>query len=584
MSNVVFLGKVNLNWCDNCNVPILGKKCDICRSESRKVNVTPPGDFKFPLKGDMEILDESFKDILKINFSEVFSEKVIVLNRIPGPDRSEEIIVGGYVIATVMHDFNKLKVALRPHFYVVAKEHLKDIFIQADPVAIESIKKGTNLMAPGIIKIGDDVKKDRDAFIVNDNKIPIALGISRISKNEKIERGMAVKVKFLMEDIKIPDKKGDMKKIIEANRNYMKFREEKSIEMIKKLDGKNTFVSFSGGKDSLVALHLAIRSGIKFKTVFLNTGLEFKETIEYVKKTAEKFQLDLDIIDAGNAFFLNLDHFGPPGRDYRWCCKVCKLGPTTRYIKEHSSGPIYMLIGQRAYESKTRSSKGEIWENRWVPNQIGISPIQNWNSLMVWIYIFEHGLEYNPWYDMGLWRTGCFMCPSQDLSDLNIVKNNYREYEKWEEFLKSYAKKNNIPDEWLSYGLWRWNSLPEFLKSRFGFDGFKRTSLEIEKIEYGKSFEIKANNVIDLVRLKNMMNILPKNFYEINNKIIIDKRFIDIGIQIIYESEECVGCGICTGRCDKDALYLENGKVWINEERCMHCTKCIGPCPAYAFR
>ncbi|MGC8715659.1 MAG: phosphoadenosine phosphosulfate reductase family protein [Thermoplasmata archaeon] len=584
MSNVVFLGKVNLNWCDNCNVPILGKKCDICRSESRKVNVTPPGDFKFPLKGDMEILDESFKDILKINFSEVFSEKVIVLNRIPGPDRSEEIIVGGYVIATVMHDFNKLKVALRPHFYVVAKEHLKDIFIQADPVAIESIKKGTNLMAPGIIKIGDDVKKDRDAFIVNDNKIPIALGISRISKNEKIERGMAVKVKFLMEDIKIPDKKGDMKKIIEANRNYMKFREEKSIEMIKKLDGKNTFVSFSGGKDSLVALHLAIRSGIKFKTVFLNTGLEFKETIEYVKKTAEKFQLDLDIIDAGNAFFLNLDHFGPPGRDYRWCCKVCKLGPTTRYIKEHSSGPIYMLIGQRAYESKTRSSKGEIWENRWVPNQIGISPIQNWNSLMVWIYIFEHGLEYNPWYDMGLWRTGCFMCPSQDLSDLNIVKNNYREYEKWEEFLKSYAKKNNIPDEWLSYGLWRWNSLPEFLKSRFGFDGFKRTSLEIEKIEYGKSFEIKANNVIDLVRLKNMMNILPKNFYEINNKIIIDKRFIDIGIQIIYESEECVGCGICTGRCDKDALYLENGKVWINEERCIHCTKCIGPCPAYAFR
>lgn len=580
----MFLGKINLNWCDNCNVPILGKKCDICNSESRKVNVTPPGDFKFPLKGDMEILDESFKDILKINFSEVFSEKVIVLNRIPGPDRSEEIIVGGYVIATVMHDFNNLRVALRPHFYVVAKEHLKDIFIQADPVAIESIKKGNNLMAPGIIKIGDYVKKDRDVFIVNDNKIPIALGISRISKNEKIEKGMAVKVKFLMDDIKIPDKKGDIKKIIEANRNYMKYREEKSVEMIKKLDGKNTLVSFSGGKDSLVALHLAIRSGIKFKTVFLNTGLEFKETIEYVKKTAEKFQLDLDIIDAGKAFFLNLDHFGPPGRDYRWCCKVCKLGPTTRYIKEHSNGPIYMIIGQRAYESKTRSNSGEIWENRWVPNQIGISPIQNWNSLMVWIYIFEHGLEYNPWYDNGLWRTGCFMCPSQDLGDLNIVKNNYKEYQKWEEFLKSYAKKNNIPDEWVSYGLWRWNLLPKFLKSRFGFDGFKRTSLEIEKIDYGTRFEIKANNVIDLVRLKNMMNILPKNSYEINNKIIIDKRFIDIGIQIIYESEECVGCGICTGRCDKDALYLKNGKVWINEERCIHCTKCIGPCPAYAFR
>ncbi|MGC8663146.1 MAG: phosphoadenosine phosphosulfate reductase family protein [Thermoplasmata archaeon] len=584
MSKVVYLGKINFNWCDNCNVPVLGKKCNICNSTPRPVNVTPPGDFKFMMEGDKELLNKAFKNILKEDFSKLFNDRIVLMNRIPGQDRSEEIIVNGYVIATVIYDFEETRVALKPSFYAMMKNYLKDIFIQADPQAIESIKKGNNLMAPGVMKIGGDVLIGHDVFVLDDKNNAVALGISRISKNYHPDKGMAVKIKFLVNEIKIPNSNSDIKKVIDANKNYMESREEQSIKMIKRYDGKNVFVSFSGGKDSLVSLHLTIRSGIKFRTIFLNTGLEFKETVDYVKNIEEKFSLDLDIIDAGNAFYSNLDHFGPPGRDYRWCCKVCKLGPTTRYIKDHSNGQIFMIIGQRSYESKIRASKGEIWENSWVPNQIGISPIQNWNSLMIWIYIFEHGLEYNPWYDQGLWRTGCFLCPSQDLGDLAIVKENYDKYSDWEKFLKNYALKNNLPEIWVIYGLWRWNELPDNLKNRFNFNGFKRTSLEVSKNLENDYYEVKGNKNLDVVRLKNMMNIVPKNFYKIENKLLIHKNFIEQGIQVIYESQECVGCGICTGRCEVNALYLNIGKVWVNEEKCIHCTKCLGPCPAYNFR
>ncbi|MGC9176746.1 MAG: phosphoadenosine phosphosulfate reductase family protein [Thermoplasmata archaeon] len=584
MSKVVYLGKINFNWCDNCNVPVLGKKCNICNSTPRPVNVTPPGDFKFMMEGDKELLNKAFKNILKEDFSKLFNDRIVLMNRIPGQDRSEEIIVNGYVIATVIYDFEETRVALKPSFYAMMKNYLKDIFIQADPQAIESIKKGNNLMAPGVMKIGGDVLIGHDVFVLDDKNNAVALGISRISKNYHPDKGMAVKIKFLVNEIKIPNSNSDIKKVIDANKNYMESREEQSIKMIKRYDGKNVFVSFSGGKDSLVSLHLTIRSGIKFRTIFLNTGLEFKETVDYVKNIEKKFSLDLDIIDAGNAFYSNLDHFGPPGRDYRWCCKVCKLGPTTRYIKDHSNGQIFMIIGQRSYESKIRASKGEIWENSWVPNQIGISPIQNWNSLMIWIYIFEHGLEYNPWYDQGLWRTGCFLCPSQDLGDLAIVKENYDKYSDWEKFLKNYALKNNLPEIWVIYGLWRWNELPDNLKNRFNFNGFKRTSLEVSKNLENDYYEVKGNKNLDVVRLKNMMNIVPKNFYKIENKLLIHKNFIEQGIQVIYESQECVGCGICTGRCEVNALYLNIGKVWVNEEKCIHCTKCLGPCPAYNFR
>ncbi len=582
MSKPVYLGKIRFRWCNNCNVPVLGDTCGRCGSTTINVNITPPGEFRLPLKNDWKFLDLAFSDILEKKFSDLFSRYAIVLNRIPGEDRTEEIILGGRVVATVLHEDLEIRVSLRPHFYYVAKDYLKDIFVTTDLVAAESIKSGNNLMVPGVIYVGKDVKPGRDVFIKTEEGDVIALGISRIDKNKKMERGMAVKVKYIMEENeKIFLKESGLEEIIEANREFMEKEEKKAIDFLKNFREKNLLVSFSGGKDSLVALHLTLRAGIKPKVVFLNTGLEFPETIEYVKKMAREFSLHLDIIDAGDAFYRNLEHFGPPGRDYRWCCKVCKLGPTTRYIKSLGEGKIYMVIGQRAYESPSRASSGNIWENEWVPNQIGISPIQKWNSFMVWLYIFMHGLNYNPWYDRGLWRIGCFMCPSQDLGDLNIV-SSYGIYEKWESYLVDYATRNNLKEEWIKYALWRWNKIPDHLKKKYSIEDHKREALKLEIKENEGKLKLIPNKEIDMKRLMNLKNILPES--AMDETLNIKENFVEKAIQVIYQSEECVGCGICTGRCDRNALYLSEGRVWVDEEKCIRCTKCLGPCPAYVFR
>lgn len=59
-----------------------------------------------------------------------------------------------------------------------------------------------------------------------------------------------------------------------------------TIEAFKARTGHDVYVSFSGGKDSTVLLDIARRFVYKdIKAVFMNTGNEFPEIIEYVKKT-----------------------------------------------------------------------------------------------------------------------------------------------------------------------------------------------------------------------------------------------------------------------------------------------------------
>lgn len=59
-----------------------------------------------------------------------------------------------------------------------------------------------------------------------------------------------------------------------------------TIEAFKARTGHDVYVSFSGGKDSTVLLDIARRFTDKnTKAVFMNTGNEFPEIIEYVKKT-----------------------------------------------------------------------------------------------------------------------------------------------------------------------------------------------------------------------------------------------------------------------------------------------------------
>ena len=86
----------------------------------------------------------------------------------------------------------------------------------------------------------------------------------------------------------------------------IKFTNKRIREFYEKLEG-DVCISFSGGKDSTVLLHLVRSIYPHVKAVFVNTGLEWPEVIQFVRETE-----NVEIIRPEMTFKQVLDTYGYP--------------------------------------------------------------------------------------------------------------------------------------------------------------------------------------------------------------------------------------------------------------------------------
>ena len=45
----------------------------------------------------------------------------------------------------------------------------------------------------------------------------------------------------------------------------------------------------------------------------------------------------------------------------------------------------------------------------------------------------------------------------------------------------------------------------------------------------------------------------------------------------------CVGCGLCIENCPQEAVSVQFGKAWIDQNRCNRCGICLDVCPQGAI-
>jgi phosphoadenosine phosphosulfate reductase len=628
---IVRLGKLALRWCYFCNLPVLeSRECGKCKGETKEVRLTPPGDVRPAFENDLklirEVIDSQFgpgcgKKIIP-------EDKIVIMNKAPSLDRMDEFIVDGKVQGALRYDLGEgYKAILRLHAAQLIENNLTKNWIIVDSGAKGPIAKGANALSVGILEVDTEIIKGDEVIILSPEKKAIAIGKAMKNAGEmKKGSGVGVKSRWYKKDknYQALTSGQTMEDVFSANSWFFEKKIPSAIEFLKrKIDenNENVAVSFSGGKDSLATLLLALDAGLKPKIMFVDTGLEFEETKEHVKEISELYNLELLTETTGDVFWKEVVNFGPPGKDFRWCCKTCKLGPTVRLIKKNFPEGVVSLIGQRAYESEQRAKKGRVWKNPWVPGQKGVSPIQDWTALHIWLYIFKKGAPYNIWYDRGMERIGCWLCPAADMADFEIVENYNPEYEKWMEFLKELAVKKNHPKEWLDLGLWRWKKLPKGLLNLMEERGIElkagsdtmdeadRTALKFfsasgyQPCVGGVSIEGMFTRELDLNKVSNLLNILDEVEYEkkTNSCAIADadvfkeggvavrgrdekhaKKLMKNVKETILRAHLCVGCGICTGRCEEGALVLDE-RVIVNEEKCIHCRKCLGPCPVIGY-
>ncbi len=218
-----------------------------------------------------------------------------------------------------------------------------------------------------------------------------------------------------------------------------------------RLMGKDCVSTFSGGKDSLLVTWMVTRHYPDIPVIFNNTGVEYPETLQYVKEMTAQLKLNLiTTTPPGKTFWDCVDQWGfPQGKrtkngkpGNRNCCYWLKDKPMD-FILDCLGSDGY-FTGVTAVENRTRMfnarDKGTCYRVK--KGYQKVHPILYWTPEEVREYLAEIGLPLNPVYARGADRVGCSTCTAfidweKQLSAVNpklyrLIKSRKEELEQVE--------------------------------------------------------------------------------------------------------------------------------------------------------
>lgn len=391
------------------------------------------------------------------------------------------------------------------------------------------------------------------------------------------------------------------------NESLMRGLEDTAVGFIRRVHdeyeakGMKFVVAFSGGKDSLVLLDLVAKAlrPDEFVVIFSNTGMELNVTLESVERAKSHY--------SKLRFYEALSHmtpeeswesFGPPGRRLRWCCAVHKSVPTILALRSKEITGDYgakavVYDGVRKEESAARAMYDAIGEGVKNINQVNCSPILEWGTAEVYLYLIKNKILFNDAYRLGLFRVGCKVCPMSSGWWDGIANDSYPgELSSLLKKVEEYASSTKAAKEQKRYvenGGWKGRMGGRGLKGGGNrvtevIDGdkivFKFTSQECSWLEVakllGEIVEKSGNTYTQLIDHQSYTFILSKDMVTYQPYSAMDRFIVSHLRGVANKVAYCVGCKACVVQCPTGAFEItEDNKILIREELCVHCANCI---------
>lgn len=396
----------------------------------------------------------------------------------------------------------------------------------------------------------------------------------------------------------------DVGAMVAKNRGIMTALVADTLKRIKEMYDTYTgkcdavYISFSGGKDSVVLLDLCHKVlPLDVPVVFSDTDMELPDTYRVWEEIQSCYEDRPFLkVSAKTPALENWRLFGPPSQALRWCCSVHKSTPAIITLKERlgkRSIKTLAFVGVRGEESQRRWEYDDIGDGLKSQSQVNAMPILAWSAHELWLYIFEHDLVLNEAYRKGLPRVGCLMCPMSTDRQNDLIRMNFPEE------VEPFA-------DVVRYTIDREFSSEEDADA-FVYDGgwyARKSGVSLRQVIAEPGVERKSDRVIcefpieAELALKEWLKAIGKiegaelSFHKdgqrgllqcvwINGKA--DKSVSKWLAYAVHKAIACVGCNTCDAECPTGALRLEKDtcsgmtKICIDEIRCISCMRCFAP-------
>lgn len=384
----------------------------------------------------------------------------------------------------------------------------------------------------------------------------------------------------------------DIGAMVEANRHMLEIIEQSTVKKIlaiysKYKDKLDCFhVAFSGGKDSCVLLDIVKKALPKgsFVVVFGDTGMEFPDTYEVIKKTKQQ------CVEDEIPFYIAKSHlnpkeswelFGPPSRVLRWCCSVHKSTPQTLKLREVTGKDNYKglaLVGVRAHESTARAAYEYENYGKKIKGQYDFYPILEWTSAEVFLYAFANGVCINETYKKGNSRAGCLVCPmSGGLSEYMrriIYPEAVTPYFK---LIKDTSDKTFSDSRFLDFmnrGAWKSRADGRFVEGTIKKyheetkDGRTLFTITAPSSDWGEWIKTLDWDIPISVQQTKDGYVVSVSESDLKSNPSSAKIFR----QVFRKAAYCGACTVCSANCRNGCISFENGSIKI--DGCRHCLDC----------
>lgn len=229
-------------------------------------------------------------------------------------------------------------------------------------------------------------------------------------------------------------------------------RLQEAARMSLQIYEKPLMITYSGGKDSDVLLHLAIKAKIQMEVVHSHTTVDMPETVRHVRDVFHRLE------NQGIPCTIHMPTYKgepvtmwtlipqkriPPTQIARYCCDI---------LKENTGKGRFIATGVRWAESVKRKNRGmleimhknkekrlilqndndesrRLFETCRLKAKRACNPIIDWTDTDVWDYIHDNQIRTNVMYCCSN-RIGCIGCPMASRSGRQKELRMYPTYQR----------------------------------------------------------------------------------------------------------------------------------------------------------